>query len=168
MRAVRYARGWSQRELAAQLGVGKSAVARWEAGVVSGAVAAVLGVLERVGFEVGVVDRRPEGQREPADPPCPRDPVAAQIVVFWRQRVEDEGVRDAAGRRPPAHRHVYPLKIPHTWWTARHRGVPWVMRPVWSWARYITWAHVVRRYGRFPSYVGHPPCGGAPMQGYPP
>ena len=168
LRAVRYAGGLSQRDLADELGVGKSTVARLEGGDLSGPVLLVLQVLERVGFEVSVVDRRLAADREPIDPPCPREPEAAAIVVFWRQRVKDEEVRDAAGRRAPAHRHVYPLKVPHRWWTARHPRMPWVLRPVWSWTGHITWTHVVRRLGRYPSYVGHPPCGGAPMQGYPP
>ena len=168
LRGVRFAGGLSQRDLAAQLGVGKSTVARLESGVLSSAWLLVEQVLERVGFEVTVVDRRTVAQREPVEPPCPRDLEAGVIVGFWRQRVGEEGVRDAAGRRPPAHRHVYPLKVPHRWWTARHPCTPWVWRPVWSWTRGITWTHVVRRLGRFPWYVGHPPRGGGPMQGYPP
>ncbi len=168
LRTVRYTRGLSQRDLAAELEVGKSTVARLEDGVISGPVLLVLQVLERVGFEVTVVDRRSGAELDVVDPPFPRDPQAAAIVAFWRQRVQEEGVRDAAGRRPPAHRHVYPLKVPHPWWTARHPRTPWVFRPVWSWTRHITWTHVVRRFGRYPAYVGHPPCGGAPMQGRPP
>jgi len=103
-----------------------------------------------------LVDRREPSACEPDEPPCPRDPEAAGIVAFWRERVAHEQVLDAAGRRPPAHLHVYPLKVPHRWWTARHPRTLWVLRPVWSWTRSITWPHFVRFLGRYPAPVGHP------------
>lgn len=168
LRAVRYARVLSQRGLATELGVGKSTLARWENGAVGGSVLLLQEVLERVGFELVLVDRRAPSATEPPSPPHGGDPELADIFACWRDRVDQELVRDAAGRRPPAHRHVYPLLVPHSWWVARHPGTPWVLRPVWSFSWSITWRHVVRRLGRYPPPVGLPPRGGAPMQGYPP
>lgn len=168
LRSVRYARVASQRDLAAHLGVGKSTVARWEAGSVGGSFLLLLEALQLVGFELTLVDRRDPSAREPEDPPHWGDAEVAEILTAWRDRVDEEHVLDAAGRRPPAHRHVYPLRVPHSWWFARHPRTPWVLRPVWSFSRYITWHHVVRRLGRYPPPVGLPPRGGAPMQGYPP
>ena len=165
---MRYSRALSQRELAVQLGVGKSTIGRFEKGQLTGPLAMLQGMLDDLGFEISLVDRRGPADRARPDADPHPDAEAEAIVACWRRRVDDEEVRDAAGRRTPAHVHVFPIRVPHRWWVARHPGTPWVLRPVWSWSRFASWPHVVLRRGRYPAPVGRPPRGGAPMQGYPP
>lgn len=95
LRAVRRRRGWSQRRLAAELGMPQSAVGRMEchADVVSlGGVAAFL---ERMGLTLAVVDED------------------GQVMHRWDET--DLLARDRRGRRFPAHRKVRRSTGPR-WW----------------------------------------------------
>ena len=168
LRSVRHARSLSQRDLAHRVGMAKSTIARLESGALPSALLVVHRLLHDLGFELSILDHREAGERLSPEEDLGDDEEGTAIVARWRERVDEEDVRDAAGRRTPAHRHVFPIRVPRRWWVARHPEVPWVRRPLWSFSRDVTWGHVVHRLGRFPSYVGLHPVGGAPMQGYPP
>jgi transcriptional regulator with XRE-family HTH domain len=114
LRAVRRSGGWSQRRLAAELGVPQSAVGRMEchADVVSlGGVAAFLA---QVGLALAVVD--------------------ADGVVIDQWEETDLLARDRRGRRFPAHRTVRRSAYGPRWWEyheyfgARPEGE----RPEWT------------------------------------
>lgn len=161
LREARFRLGVSQRDLATRLGVGKTMIGRLENGDGLEVLARVAAVLERLGFGLTVIDLEP-----PATAAGAPDE-SRSLVEAWRRRVDDEEVRDAAGRRPPAHATPVPLRVPHWWWVVRHPGTPWADRPTWTWQRRPVEAHVAKRLGVNPPPSGLPPRGGAPMQGWP-
>lgn len=114
LRAERRSRGWSQRRLAAELGVSQSVVGRMEchADVVS--LAGVAAFLAQVGLSLAVVDGN------------------GSLVDRWEET--DLLARDRRGRRFPAHRRVRPSTHGPRWWEyheyfgARPEGP----RPTWT------------------------------------
>ncbi|GAA1902153.1 helix-turn-helix domain-containing protein [Lapillicoccus jejuensis] len=95
------------------------------------------------------------------------DPVAQVVAESWQRRAEAERVRDAAGRRMPAHVVCFPLQLPRMWWPCRHIGWDWRRRPIWSWRRHPLWVVEVLVTGPNPPPVGAHPFGGCPLQGHP-
>jgi transcriptional regulator with XRE-family HTH domain len=115
LRVARRRRGLSQRAFAAELGVGKSYLARLEVGEGMAGISRVQRVLFDSGFTLAVVDREPErGLDEELN----------------------EHIADAGGRRFPAHVEVEPIEIPPLHWYPKHGG--WLSaapRPFWTWHR---------------------------------
>lgn len=89
------------------------------------------------------------------------------VAESWLHRAEAERVRDAAGRRMPAHVVCYPVQLPRSWWYCRHVAWSWTRRPIWSWRRQPLWEDEARRTGPNPPPLGAHPDGGWPMQGRP-
>ncbi len=116
VRTTRWRRGVSQRELADQIAVSRSRIARLENDAGSQNLADVLGVLAACGYDLWLVDRNPE------------DETPSHVVDL---------PRDFAGRRYPAHGKIVPFTFEsRPWWYLRHGG--WITReprPVWAWAR---------------------------------
>lgn len=96
LRAYRRARGWSQRALAAELGVAQSTLARMERRAGEVTLATVLGYLERVGCSLAVVDE------------------SGTPVTAWEPT--DLLASDRGGRRFPAHRKVRRSEHGPRWW----------------------------------------------------
>ncbi len=76
-------------------------------------------------------------------------------------------MRDAAGRRLPAHLVAFPMSYPHHWWFLRHHGWSLRRRPIWSFMHGRPLARSVLRIGDNPPPLGLHPDGGWPMQGRP-
>lgn len=95
------------------------------------------------------------------------DPVAQVVAASWLRRAEAERVRDAAGRRMPAHVVCFPIQLPRTWWACRHIAWDWRKRPIWSWRRRPLWVVEALMTGPNPPPVGAHPFGGYPLQGHP-
>lgn len=115
IRRVRRAQDLSQAELAMQLGVCQSTVARWETGAIDPGVGALQKVLAMAGWELKV-----------------RDPSTDEDVPPMRP----DGIRDRAGRRAPAHLDVvpfWPFPDDRTQCEGLYRSVP--LRPGRDWAR---------------------------------
>lgn len=96
LRAVRRSRGWSQRRLAAELGVPQSAVGRMECHADAVSLDGVAAFLQRVGLTLAVVD--------------------ADGVVMKDWDETDVLARDRRGRRFPAHRAVRRSTHGPRWW----------------------------------------------------
>lgn len=94
-------------------------------------------------------------------------PEAAALVERWRARADRERVRDAAGRRMPAHLVAYPMSYPHHWWFVRHPLWSLRRRPIWSFTFRTPRAAAVLLVGDNPPPLGLHPDGGWPMQGRP-
>ena len=197
LREVRWRLRVSQRELAEQLGVSKTWVGRVESGEVSAALAVVSRVAADLGLSVTLVpqdasagdgavigavtsaDADDDRLEEPApgppppgrtghwSPPFDTDRDAAALVQRWRERAEREDVRDAAGRRMPAHLVGYPMSYPHHWWILRHPTWSLRKRPIWSFTFRRPTAAAVLRVGDNPPPLGLHPSGGWPLQGRP-
>ncbi len=95
------------------------------------------------------------------------DPALQVVAESWVRRAEAERVRDAAGRRMPAHVLCFPIQLPRTWWYCRHVGWRWERRPIWSWRRDPLWRREVELTGANPPPLGAHPYGGCPLQGWP-
>lgn len=109
----------------------------------------------------------PPGRTADWSPPFDDDPDASALVQRWRERTEREGVRDAVGRRMPAHLVGYPMSYPHHWWFLRHRLWSLTKRPIWSFTFRRPTAAAVLRVGDNPPPLGLHPSGGWPLQGRP-
>lgn len=96
LRAFRRSRGWSQRALAAELGMAQSVLARMERRAGEAPLQLVLDVLREAGFALVLVDDR------------------GQVVTDWEPT--DLVAADRAGRRFPAHREVRTSKHGPRWW----------------------------------------------------
>ena len=96
LREVRRGRGWSQRRLAAELGVSQSVIGRMERRAETAPLASVSALLARVGLALAVID----GEGTVLDTWEPTDLLA----------------RDRGGRRFPAHRTVLRSKHGPRWW----------------------------------------------------
>ncbi|GAA1898630.1 helix-turn-helix domain-containing protein [Lapillicoccus jejuensis] len=107
------------------------------------------------------------GRGRVGSPSFDADPRAAALVERWRERAEREGVRDAAGRRMPAHLVAYPMSYPHHWWVVRHPHRSLRRRPIWSFTFRTPTAAAVLLVGDNPPPLGLHPDGGWPMQGRP-
>lgn len=114
LRAVRRSRGWSQRRLAAELGVSQSAVGRMESHAEVVGLAGVEAFLEQVGLSLAVVD--------------------GDGVVMDRWEETDLLARDRRGRRFPAHRTVRRSTHGPRWWEYHEYfgSRPEGRRPEWT------------------------------------
>jgi transcriptional regulator with XRE-family HTH domain len=111
LRARRAELGLSQRELAVNVGVSQSTLARLEAASGQSSVTAAVQVLAAVGVQLSV--------GEAATP----------------TRMAGEHVRDRSGRRLPAHLTAYRLSTPHSWWAGTTDARMWRDEPRWSFRR---------------------------------
>ena len=112
LRNVRHARGLNQRELAEQVGMSKSGIARLESGTGEPRLRTALAVLESLGLSVFAAV--PPGLHGPGPDAGP------------------SGVRDAQGRRHPAHCEATKVNCPPTWWFVRNPHRPRTSWPAWS------------------------------------
>gem|GEM_PF-1207840 len=112
LRLARRRRRLSQRQQADVLEVSKSPLAALESGRGVTGLDLVLRILHGAGFTVELVDRE-RGSYDTDQAP--------------------EEVRDAAGRRFPAHCSARPILFPHHWWFVRHPALPRRYWPTWTW-----------------------------------
>lgn len=108
IRHVRKARGLSQRELAAQLDVAHSSLARLEKGTLRLPVESAMSLFRVMGFDVGLKHVFPCPPRDGRSPGC----------ADWMNHGAVGNV-DLAGRAFPAHGHLQVGNLP-TWWGARY------------------------------------------------
>ena len=112
LRLARRRRRLSQRQLADVLQVSKSTVAALESGRGVTGFDLVLAILDGAGLTVELVDR--------------------ELGSFDTDQAPEE-IRDAAGRRFPAHCSARPITFPHHWWFVRHPPLPRRYWPTWTW-----------------------------------
>ena len=110
IRRVRRLAKWSQRELADELGVSQSAVAKWETGRTSPSARMLARVLHLANLSLAAVKRGAARGQEPSEQPRekPGQRPAGEIVAPMKVTT----ARDAANRRYPAHTFVWT----EGWW----------------------------------------------------
>ena len=119
LRQARRRRRLSQRELAQQLGISKSRLARLESNAGPQSLEMVSKVLTVSGFRLQIVDLA--GAQAPPD-----DALTTQTLELC----------DAGGRRFPAHLDAYPQSYPPLYWFVRNGG--WLTAkpfPQWTYER---------------------------------
>jgi len=123
LRHGRGARGWSQRALAARVGVAQSFVARLESGVRPAAVEDLIAVLGELGFSLVLTHDDPAR--------CAPDRGEGAACRDW---IGDGDVhhRDEAGRAFPAHAEAQWQERPPLYWQFR-RGWPWPVPGAMLW-----------------------------------
>jgi transcriptional regulator with XRE-family HTH domain len=118
LRVARRRRGLSQREFALQLGISKSRLARLECDAGAQSLELVCQVLAASDFRLEVISIDIEG---------PLDDTSAATSL---------GLRDASGRRFPAHLNAYRVLYPPLYWFVRNGG--WLTSttfPKWTYER---------------------------------